>query len=389
MFKEDKKNIELKLNLWGHAYNDSYLFIIPLLLPFFRQEFSLTYFQSGLILAIHVALRSIFSLIFGLLGERFDHRHLFISFGFALSSIFLGSIIWINHLPFIITLLLLMAISISTFHPLATVIIGENAAPGKKGQYLSLFNVAGTLGISIMSLMFGWLVQLWGWRVACLVISLPGFILAWGYSKLKNGKSNVDIKEEKLIQKICYVIYFISYAFRGLGVWAILSFLPVYATDFINLKPGIAAWFASIYFAGELSGSLGISKILDRINPLQLIILATISSSLLILALTYSTFLVNIILIVVTIGLLQGFIYPSQHTWLSEVSSHQTRGKVFGFVFFIEGLSSTIAPFLYGWLADIFGLVRAYRLASIPFFISFLLYIILYFTTEKVYPKKK
>ena len=89
------------------------------------------------------------------------------------------------------------------------------------------------------------------------------------------------------------------------------------------------------------------------------------------------------VIILVTIGLLQGCIYPSQHTWLTKVSSNQTRGKLFGFVFFIEGLSSTIAPFLYGWLADKLGLVYAYRLASIPFFISFLLYIILHFTTKK------
>lgn len=375
--------MQLKINLWGHAYNDSYLFIIPLLLPFLRQEFFFTYFQSGLILAIHVALRSIFSLVFGLLGERFNHRHLFISFGFTLSSIFLGSIVWISHLPFVITILLLMAISVSTFHPLATVMIGENAAPGKKGQYLSLFNVAGTLGISIISLMFSWLVQLWGWRIACLAISLPGFILSWGYSKLKNDKSNVDIKEERLTQRICFLIYFISYAFRGLGIWAILSFLPVYATDFIGLTPGMSALFASIYFAGELFGSLGISKILDRINSLKLIIVATIFSSLLILALTSSTLPSNMVIILVTIGLLQGCIYPSQHTWLTKVSSNQTRGKLFGFVFFIEGLSSTIAPFLYGWLADKLGLVYAYRLASIPFFISFLLYIILHFTTKK------
>jgi MFS family permease len=380
---KDKKNIQLKINLWGHAYNDSYLFIIPLLLPFLRQEFFFTYFQSGLILAIHVALRSIFSLVFSLLGERFNHRHLFIAFGFTLSSIFLGSIVWISHLPFVITILLLMAISVSTFHPLATVMISENAAPGKKGQYLSLFNVAGTLGLSIISLMFGWLVQLWGWRIACLAISLPGFILAWGYSKLKNNKSNVDIKEEQLTQKICFLIYFISYAFRGLGIWAILSFLPVYATDFIGLTPGISAWFASIYFAGELFGSLGISKILDRINSLKLIIIATIFSSLLILALTSSTLPIIMVIILVTIGLLQGCIYPSQHTWLNEVSSNQIRGKLFGLVFFIEGLSSTIAPFLYGWLADKLGLVYAYRLASIPFFISFLLYILLHFTTKK------
>ena len=382
MFKY-QKNIQLKISLWGHAYNDSYLFIIPLLLPFFRQEFSFTYFQSGLILAIHVALRSIFSLIFGLLGDRFNRKHLFISFGFALSSIFLGSIVWISNLPFMITVLLIMAISVSTFHPLATVMIGEKAAPNKRGRYLSLFNAAGTFGLSIMSLMFGWVVQLGGWRIACLVISLPGFVLAWGYSQLKNETSDDSIKAEKLAQRILFLIYLISYAFRGLGAWAILSFLPIYATDFIGLRPGISAWIASIYFAGELSGSLFISKILDRHNPLKFVIFATVSSALLIFTLTYSTLPVVMVVIVTGIGLLQGFTYPSQHTWLTQVSSNHTRGKLFGFVFFVEGLSSTIAPFLYGWLADQFGMVYAYRPASIPFFISFLLYIVLHLTSKK------
>jgi len=122
VFKK-QKNIQLKISLLGHAYNDIYLFIIPLLLPFFRLEFSFTYFQSGLILAIHVALRSIFSLVFGFLGDRFDHKHLFISFGFALPSILLGSIVLISNLPFMIAVLLLLAISVSTFHPLATTMI--------------------------------------------------------------------------------------------------------------------------------------------------------------------------------------------------------------------------------------------------------------------------
>jgi len=382
VFKE-KQNIQLKISFWGHAYNDTYLFIIPLLLPFFRQEFSFTYFQSGLILAIHVALRSIFSLLFGLLGDRYNQRHLFISLGFAVSSILLGSVVWISNLPFMISVLLLMAISVSTFHPLATVMIGEKASLDKQGRDLSLFNVAGTLGLAVMSLIFGWLIQLWGWRMACLILALPGFILAKKYFQLDNETSDDHVKAKKIIHRCLFMIYFISHAFRGLGTWAILSFLPVYATDYMGLRPGIAAWVASIYFTGEVSGSLLISKKLDQNNPLKFIIFATVSSSLLIYVLTHSTIPLVTLLLVVGIGILQGFTYPAQQTWLTRVSSKHTRGKLFGLVYFVEGLSSTIAPFLYGWLADQLGLVYAYRLASIPFFICFLLYIILYFMAEK------
>ena len=382
MFK-NPKSIQLKISSWGHAYNDAYHFIIPLLLPFFRQEFMFSYFQSGLILTAHVALRSIFSLIFGFLGDRFNHKHLFISFGFVLSSILLGSIVWISNIPFMIAALLLMAIGVSTFHPLATVMVGEKAKPNKRGRDLSIFTAAGAFGLLIMSIIFGWLVQLWGWRLACLLISLPGFVLAWGYSKLKNEIPSASSKSKNLNNQIIFIIYFISHGLRALGVWAILSFLPVYATDHIRLSPGISAWITSIYFAGEILGCLLISKALDHNNPLRIVIFSTISLALLVFALTWSAVPILIALMLAGIGLVQGFAFPSQKTWLTKASSNQTRGKLFGFIFFVQGLSATIAPFLYGWLADQFSLVNSYRLATIPIFISFLLYIFLYFLVEK------
>jgi len=55
----NKKEImsKLKLNALGHAYNDVYLFIIPLLLPLFREEFQINYVQAGLILSIRIPWR--------------------------------------------------------------------------------------------------------------------------------------------------------------------------------------------------------------------------------------------------------------------------------------------------------------------------------------------
>jgi MFS family permease len=382
MFR-NQKNIQLKLNALGHAYNDAYHFIIPLLLPFFRQEFLFSYFQSGIILTIHVALRSIFSLAFGSLADYYGHKNLFIAFGFMLSSFFLGTVAWISNLSFMIISLLLMAIGVSAFHPLATTMVGEKAKPNKRGRDLSLFSAAGTFGLSIMSLIFGWLVQFSGWRITCLLISLPGFLLAWGYIQLRNEQSTHIIQSGELTHKNLFIIFFISHGLRNLGTWAILSFLPIYATDYMGLKSGFSAWIVSIFFVGVLTGSLVMSKILDQKNPLKFVNFATITTALLIFTLTYSTIPIVMGILVVFIGLSQGFYFPAQNTWLIKVSSNKTRGKLFGFVIFIEGISATIAPSLYGWLADKFGLVYAYRLASIPIFISFLLYIIIYRMAKK------
>ena len=76
MSDKDRREVKskLKLNALGHFYNDIYFFIIPFLLPLFREEFGINYIQSGLILTVHVALRSIFSLIFGYLGDKYEKK---------------------------------------------------------------------------------------------------------------------------------------------------------------------------------------------------------------------------------------------------------------------------------------------------------------------------
>jgi FSR family fosmidomycin resistance protein-like MFS transporter len=99
MSDKDRKEVisKLKLNALGHSYNDMYLFIIPFLLPLFREEFGINYVQSGLILTIHVALRSIFSLVFGYFGDKYEKK-VIIACGFVYSSIFLGGLIWLQNI---------------------------------------------------------------------------------------------------------------------------------------------------------------------------------------------------------------------------------------------------------------------------------------------------
>lgn len=380
---KNKKGFTLNINTLAHAYNDTLHFIIPLLLPFFQIEFSFTYFQSGLVLTFYEALRSIFSLLYGVIADRFGHRNLIIALGIVLSSVLLGSVTCINKISLIITALLLMAIAISTFHPLATAMVGEKAQPGKQGRDLSLFSASGTIGLVIMSLFFGWLVQIWGWRTTCFIIALPGLLLGWFYAKISEVKQEVKITGSRINHHNLFAIFFLSKSVLCLGTKVFLSFLPIYLTTYIRLKPGISAWIISIYFTGVFIGNILICQLLDRKNPLQFVIFSIASLTILIFLLTCSRVLLLIGIIVVTIGLMEGIYYPAQSTWLNMVSSHHNRGSLFGFGFFMEGLTATIAPTIYGWFADNYGIVYAYRLMIIPIFISLLLNITLFQAVEK------
>jgi len=384
MSDKDRKEIKskLKLNALSHSYNDMYFFIIPFLLPLFREEFSLSYVQSGLILTVHVALRSIFSLIFGYLGDKYEKK-VIIASGFVCSSIFLGGLVWINNIHTIVTFLFLLAIGVSTFHPLATAIVRENSKKHQRGHYLSLFSAAGTAGIIVASLLFGFLVQIWGWKITCLLLSLPGYFLAYKYLKSKKGKKNLKTEAEKKIKQSDIYLFFISMGIRSLGFWAILSFLPLYATDYLGLKPEVSAWIITIMFSGLFLGSLISSKIIDKSNPLILVLSTTIITTFLILGITIIAQPISIVLLIGTLGILEGIFFPSQSTWLTFICPVNRQGKIFGISLFVEGISATIAPALYGWIADQSNLVWAYRFAAIPLFVSFILFLILHFLENK------
>jgi len=384
MSDKDRREVKskLKLNALGHSYNDMYFFIIPFLLPLFREEFGINYVQSGLILTIHVALRSIFSLVFGYFGDKYEKK-LIISSGFICSSIFLGSLIWINNINTIVIFLFLLAIGISTFHPLATAMVGENSKSNQRGRNFSLFTAAGTLGLIVASLLFGVFVQIWGWKITCLLLALPGYFLAYAYLKLKKDKINHKVEAEKKTKLSHINLFFIGIGVRSLGIWAVLSFLPFYATDYIGLKPEISAWIVSVFFIGVFLGSLISSRIIDKNQPLALILSSTIITVLMLLGITFIVRPILIFLVIGILGSLEGLFFPSLYTWLTYICPVNRQGKIFGILLFVEGISATIAPTLFGWIAYQFSLIWAYRLAAIPIFISFVLFLILHFLENK------
>lgn len=384
MSDKDRREVKskLKLNALGHFYNDIYFFIIPFLLPLFREEFGINYIQSGLILTVHVALRSIFTLIFGYLGDKYEKK-VIIASGFTCSSIFLGSLIWINNIHTIVTFLFLLGIGVSTFHPLATAIVRENSKSNQRGRNFGLFTAAGTSGLIVASVLFGVFVQMWGWKITCLLFSLPGYFLAYVYLKSKKDKKNHKAEVEKKTKQSHIHLFFISIGIRSLGIWAILSFLPLYATDYVGLKPEISAWIISAYFIGVLLGALISSRITDKNQPLVLVLSSTILTTLLLLGITFIVHPIPIFLIIGILGSLDGIFFPSLNTWLTFICPVNQQGKIFGILFFVEGVSATIAPTLYGWIADQFSLIWAYRLAAIPLFISFVLLLILHFLEIK------
>src|SRR5262249_35449429 len=62
--------------------------------------------------------------------------------------------------------------------PAAIPLLGDLFPRERRARALAVFMIGLPLGLSLSSLVSGWLAQLWGWRAAFLVAGLPGVAVA-------------------------------------------------------------------------------------------------------------------------------------------------------------------------------------------------------------------
>jgi len=135
----------------------------------------------------------------------------------------------------------------------------------------------------------------------------------------------------------------------------------------------VLVYFLPAYFRNLIS-----SRISDKRQPFDLILLTTIVSAFLILGITFVTRPVIIILLIGVLGISQGLYYPSQNTWQTFICSVRNQSSFFGIGIFAEGISATIAQLL--WMdCRSNQLTRSLSFSCHSCFISFALFLILRF----------
>jgi len=370
------------LHYLGHAYNDIYFLILPLLIPFIRNEFGLNYFQSGLILTTHIGMRSLFSYICGHLGDKYDKRTI-ISAGFIFSSVFMASLMLANTYYTVMISLMIMAVGVAAFHPLATALVGEEAEAKFRALQIGVFESIGAGGIILGTITFGFFVDSWGWRHTCLVLAVPGLLLAFAYLKMRKEEIDYNIEAEIEVDNIHILTFLAGRGIRALGIGAIMSFLPTFGADYLGYGGGDTSWLMALFFAGCIIGNLSGGLFSDKKTPLLIISLSTILTILTMLGITYLHMTGLVLIFVIMLGASHGGFFTPQNSWLTTVSTQSSRGKVLGAAFLIDGVSVTAAPTLFGWIADHIGLLGSFRWTLLPIFISFFFFSKLYYLEIK------
>ena len=366
------------LILSGHGINDIAWLMIPLFLPLIKEEFALTYVESGLVLACFGFSFSAFSFIYGHLADIYNPIKI-LSFGFLFTPIAFSLFLLANSFFQTVVVLILAAIGVSAFHPVAISFVGRH---WQKGSLFGLFEMAGAIGLLMMCISISSLLISFGWRQTSIFYALLGVPIAFllfAFHGLYNISSpdinsSVNHQESEFVGHKPVLFFTLSRICQMLGMVGLVSFLPLFGVDVWKFSPEVAVVFPLFMYVGMVPGDLITGILSDRYSPLKVILVLCIIA----IPTTFILTLNNIPLLMAlaclgVIGACNGGSWPPQDLWLSRVSPPKTRGRRFGVLVGLLNVPMFLSPLLLGFLAENWGLVAAFRWTILPIAIAALI----------------
>lgn len=168
--------------------------------------------------------------------------------------------------------------------PIAQAYVGEISPEGEEGTWMGYFNAAFFTGFAIGPLMGGVLTDHFGMDVAFLsmgVLNLFAFLLATfflpeiRYRKIE-ATARLSFKEMSASSIVRGL--FIFRLTHSIGLGAIFTFLPIFATTQVNLNPTLTGLLLAVVFLLMSLPQIYAGKIADRFSRRSLVIVGSFMS---------------------------------------------------------------------------------------------------------------
>lgn len=262
----------------GHFTTDLYNGFLAPLLPIIVVKLDLSLALAGLLLSIFSISNSLLQPLAGMLSDRMN-RSYFILFGPVIAGTFMGFIGWVNQYWTLILILVGSGIGTSIFHPQSAALVG-GLDHRRKGLSMSVYSMAGALGVSVGSIIIVPLTNQFGLK-ASIVTIVPAYLLFF-YSfnflrenviRTEKRKINTNLMAAIKANWIPVLMLHIIVVIRAILIVSFSGFIPLFLTSqgetpfFGGLALAVFQIFATI---GILAGG----HVYDRIGPRKTLILS-------------------------------------------------------------------------------------------------------------------
>ena len=349
--------------------------LVPLL-PLIREDFSLDYTQSALVISAFAIPYGIAQLPAGWLADRVGAR-LCIAVGIsgvALAGLLVGLS---QTYAMMLVFLVVMGLAGGGYHPAAPPLISAAVEPENRGRALGLHTIGGGASYFLAPLVAAAIAVSWGWRSPFVVLAIPTF--AFGivfYSLLgrlvpraKGERGTVTTSSNEEAPEATnpwrrLAPFLVLTTFTQAVIISVVAMIPLYLVDHFGVAEAkAAALIALVYSSGLWVGPLG-GQLSDRLGRVTVILVVCLVAGPVIYLLSLVPYGWGFGALLVAMGVIIYVRMPVSEAYLVSNSSDRSRSTILGIYYFgtMEG-SGVLTPAI-GYLIDRLGFHASFSIAA-------------------------
>ena len=241
--------------------------VLPPVLPVLTTELGLTYTQSGLLETAYLIGYIISKLPAGTLSEKYGPRKVLAAsmIGYGASTFLIAYAQGFIH---IFMLRFLVGLFQGVHLPVANALLSDRF--GDKQSRAIGFNESGAnVGNTLAFPVAVWILSVWGWRTAFMVLSLPAFLLSVATLYLMKDEVAVTEKAEKeegVLRDYLWVLmpYALSHATYNLVLRTTFTFTPSFLVEFKGMTVAAAGFMSMLLPAAGIFAKISSGLIVER-----------------------------------------------------------------------------------------------------------------------------
>lgn len=352
-----------------HLFNG----VIAVILPLITTSLGLSLAQAGALASARILMAGVASFPSGFFADLASRRNILL--GLCLGMIGLGclGLSAATTFPMLLVFMGLAGFGGGWFHPQSLAILSAKYR-ARKAFALGVHDSSANLGEVAGPLAIGFLLAFFDWRTTLQIWAIPGLAIGVLYAVF-GAEGELDaprprdyrraVWDDVLKNRTVFALVAVS-TLRAMGQTALAAFLPLYLSLHLNLSAAAAGTYMSVLFLFAGIAPAFVGWISDRFGHKPLIMVFSVLSVVVIIAITY---LKSGFVLAAALGALGASLWALRPVIVSAAMASAPQHLSGSIVAFIYGANmgvSFLAPLAAGVVADHYGLPTA--LASIALF---------------------
>ena len=363
----------------SHMMSHIHLFVLPALMPLFKNLYHLSYSEIALILSVYFLLLAISTPISSVLAERYSIK-IMIVVGMILAGMALFLLSFVNTLQNKIIVSGILGAGSAIYHPCGTTLLSNLYDQSVRGKVMGIHGVGSNLGVIVAPIILGICIKFNAYKLAMYLFAAMSITIGiFDYFMLNNTVMSDGLKIKKkfvmlsMLKSKRNVFAYLAYGLRDATYCGLFIFVPLYLVNHYDYSAAFAASVLGILpiigiGANVVGGVLG-----DSIGRLETIIIGLAVACGGFICVVYGgvhVYLFFLVMIFIAIGLFATF--PLFDAVVADITPIEFRTFQYGNIFSLGAVLGGIIALMGGVISDLISPNIAFSILGIASFLCLL-----------------